>query len=111
MRRSIPFGDLVNVSTLTTLLQFQTWTNLDSLLVALVNLDTTNPVTLRVETSEDGIHPDDEYFEKVAPAGKQASIEIGPSARRTYWRVSAYTASPAYPTVAVKWKLTWCSTA
>jgi hypothetical protein len=99
----VPFGaSPTNVSTLTAMVPFTNWTAADALLFAIINLDSTNPVTMRVESSEDGIHPDVDFTEVVAPPGQQASIEVGPAPVRSYWRVSAYTQSPAYPTVPVK---------
>lgn len=94
-----------NVSTLTVLKAF---TNLGSayhtLLFCLQNTDNSNNVTLLVETSEDGVYPDTNVKWTIAcPAQKQASVEIGPGLLRRYWRVSAYSDSPGYATVAVKW--------
>lgn len=74
------------------------------LLFTLVNLDETNSVTMIIETSEDGTHPDAaNVWTLVAPPGKQVSYEHGPGQIRKYWRISAHTASPGYPTVNVQW--------
>jgi hypothetical protein len=94
-----------NVSTLTVLKAF---TNLGSsyhtLLFAIQNTDSTNNVNLLVETSEDGVYPDAAVrWTVVCPAQKQASVEVGPGILRRFWRVSAYTDSPGYATVACKW--------
>jgi hypothetical protein len=94
-----------NVSTLTVLKAF---TNLGStyhtLLFIIQNTDALNGVTFVVETSEDGVYPDQHVIWTIAcPASKQATVEVGPGLLRRYWRISAYSAGPGYPTVACKW--------
>ena len=95
------------VSVLTSLTVLKAFTNLgssyDTLLFVVVNLDVTNPCTLLVETSEDGVHPDANIvYTFSCPAGKQASLELGPGLIRRFWRVSS-TATGA--TVQVQWSV------
>ena len=94
-----------NVSTLTVLKAF---TNLGSdyhtLLFAVQNTHATETCYFTIETSEDGVYPDANVtWYLTCPAQKQASLEVGPGILRRYWRISANTTSPGYPTVAVKW--------
>lgn len=109
----VPFAATpTNVSTLTTLVPFTDWSTRDSILFALINLDSTNSVTLRLETSQDGTHPDGSAAQEVtAGPGQQASMEIGPRPVRRYWRLSAYTSSPSFPVVAVKFEVSAWSAA
>jgi len=95
----------VNVSTLTVV---KNWINLGStyhtLLFAVQNTHATESCFVTVETSEDGVYPDANVTWLITcPAQKQASLEVGPGILRRYWRISANTTSPGYPTVAVKW--------
>lgn len=54
--------------------------------------------------SEDGIYPDANVIWTLnCPPQKQASVEIGPGLLRRYWRLSANSAGPSYPTVATLW--------
>jgi hypothetical protein len=97
----------VNVSTLTVLKAF---TNLGSeyhvLLFAVVNESGTDPVTVIIETSEDGVHPDGvSVWTLEAEPDKQVSLEVGPGLLRQYWRISAHTEDPAYPTAPVRWAI------
>ena len=99
-----------NVSTLTVLKAF---TNLGSsyhtLLVAVQNTHATETAYVTVETSEDGVYPDaNVIWTLTCPAQKQASLELGPGILRRYWRISANTTSPGYPTVALKWCVRGC---
>jgi hypothetical protein len=94
-----------NVSTLTVLKAF---TNLGSyyhtLLFVVQNTDNTNTVTVTIETSEDGVYADQHVLWSLScPAQKQASLEVGPGLLRRYWRISANSQGPGYPTVALKW--------
>jgi hypothetical protein len=94
-----------NVSTLTVLKAF---TNLGStyhtLLFCLQNTDVSNSVTVTIETSEDGVYPDAAVLWTLnCPPQKQVSLEVGPGLLRRYWRLSANTAGPSYPTVAASW--------
>lgn len=93
------------VSTLTVLKAFTRLGNeYHTLLFVLVNLDVTNEVSMIVETSEDGVHADSvAVWTLNAAPGKQASFEIGPGQTRSYWRLSAQTESPSFPTVNVQW--------
>lgn len=96
----------INVDTLTVLKAFTALGGeYHTLLFTLVNLGA-DPVTFIVETSEDGTHADSvAVWTLTATAGKQASLEIGPGQIRKYWRISAHTTSPAYPTAAVQWAI------
>lgn len=102
----IDFGSPQNVSTLTTLETFTLFEGFKTLLFTVVNLDSSNSVTMILETSQDGIHPDDDktYLVSAGP-GKQASNEVGPCPLRRWWRISAQTQSPTFPIVAVKWQI------
>lgn len=96
----------VSVSTLTALKSFTALgQSYQSLVFALSNTDGTNPCTFIVETSEDGIYADSDGQQSVTvPAGTQGSFDVGLVTRR-YWRISAQTSSPTYPTVAVTWSI------
>lgn len=99
-------GD-IDVSTLTVLKAF---TNLGwdyhTLLFVMVNKSASDNVTMLVETSEDGVYPDGLVkWERVAAPLKQVSLELGPWIMRRYWRVSAYSDSPGFPTVPVSWSI------
>lgn len=95
----------VPVSTLTTLLAFtDLGAHHSALLFAVMNLSETESVNVKIDTSEDGVHPDDYRSHLiVAPPGMQASLEIGPILLRRYFRLAAYTTSPAFPTAYVQW--------
>lgn len=101
----IASGAAVNVSTLTPLVEWTSVTDFVKALFALQNTDGVNGVSLIVETSEDGVHPDAEFWRAIAPAGDQVSYEIGPKEMRKFYRMSAVTASPGFPTVAVNWQM------
>ena len=95
-----------SVSTLTVL---EAFTNRGSkyrgLLYTLINLDGSNTVDLILETSQDGTRPDSRIkWQETAAAGEQVSVEID-ATMRFYWRLSAQTASPGFPTVSVKWEI------
>jgi hypothetical protein len=109
-----PFGlpesinELAGTADVSTLTVLKAFTNLGSsyhtLLFCVQNTDAVNDVTLVVETSEDGVYPDASVVWVVScPAQKQATVECGPGILRRFWRVSAHSADPEYPVVAVKW--------
>jgi hypothetical protein len=104
LAETITDSTTTSVSTLTVL---KNWTDLggthNQLLFWLSNTDATNYVDLFIETSEDGVRPDIHVETVRVPAGKQGSKEIGPFQLRRYWRVSAQTVSPVFPTAVVKW--------
>lgn len=102
-----PLSSPVPVSTLTTLMAFEeVGRHYSMLLFAMVNLSLVDTVTFRVETSETGVHPD-EYrtYNIEAPPQKQASLELGPVLLRHFFRLSAFTTSPAFPTAFVQWMI------
>lgn len=92
------------VSTLTSLLGFASLSNYSALLLVMVNVDPTVPVTFVVDTSEDGEHPEPErtYTLEAGP-GEQVSVEVGVPNLRRYWRIAAHTKSPDFPDAMVKW--------
>jgi hypothetical protein len=95
----------VNVSVLTTLYPFtDVGTHHSSLLFAVVNLSATNTLHMVIDTSEDGTHPDgtNQIVVDVAP-GYQGSYEVGTLQIRKYFRLSAYTDSPAFPVASANW--------
>lgn len=94
-----------NVSTLAVLKAFANLgSNYHTLLFCVQNLDLANSVTVIIETSEDGIYPDAlVLWTLTCPAQKQVSLEVGPGLLRRFWRISAHTASPGFPTVPVTW--------
>jgi hypothetical protein len=101
---TIQSGAAVNVSTLTPLSSWIYMLDFVTGLFAVQNLDVTNNVTLIVETSQDGVHPDVVNFQATAPPGDQASYEVGPKFIRSYFRLSAVTDDP-FPTVSVNWQI------
>jgi hypothetical protein len=102
------FGDPEDVSSLTPLLPFYDFGgNTGQLLIALVNLDETNNVTLIVENSQDGEHVDIIPTELMIPPGKQGTVEVSANTMRKWWRISAHTDDPAFPIVQVKWQVLW----
>jgi hypothetical protein len=106
----IDFSAPVSVSVLTALLPFTSWPHTGGLLFAVVNLDAANPLTVILDRSEDGVSPDSDPVTgktqtATAPPLSQCSFEIGPNPLASYWRLSAHTASPGFPTVQVKWRV------
>jgi len=98
-------GVATNVSTLTPLTGWVSMVKFVKGLFALQNTDVTNEVSLIVETSEDAATPDAVFWRATAPAGEQVSYEIGPKDAHQYFRMSAVTDSPGFPTVAVNWQM------
>lgn len=106
----IPFGQAVDVSTLTVLLPWsQFGFDLQRLRFVTVNLGV-DLAQLIVETSEDGTHPDNDpnagagKTVMVQPGG-QSTVDIGPDqAERAWWRLSAQTLDP-FPTAQLKWQV------
>lgn len=109
-----PFGlpeainELAGTTDVSTLTVLKAFTNLGSyyhtLLFVVQNTDAVNTVTFTVETSEDGEYPDQHVLWTISCcAQKQASLEVGPGLLRRYWRISANSQGPDYPTVSVKW--------
>jgi hypothetical protein len=96
-----------NVSTLTVIKAFiPLGHEYHTLVFVVTNLDATNTVTMLVETTEDGTHPDAVAKWTVdIPALKQGSVELGPNVLRKYWRISANSPSPTFPTCAVTWEI------
>lgn len=94
-----PFGAAVNVTgSLTPLFAFANYSRYRNLLFTFVNTDATNSVTITVETSQDGTHPDINVYTYVLPAGKQCSLEVSPPKLRRYFRASGQTAGPTVAT-------------
>lgn len=113
---SRPYGlpeaitDLAGNVTVSTLTVLKAFTNLGStyhtLLFVLHNTSASSNTTMLVETSEDGTYADAHIkWTVTCPPGKQASVEVGPGILRRFWRLSAYSDSPSYPEVAVKWAI------
>jgi len=98
-------GTGVSVSTLTPLTGWLSVIDFVKVLFALQNTDVTNEVSLIVETSEDAATPDAVFWRATAPAGDQVSYQIGPKDVHTYFRMSAVTDSPGFPTVVVNWQM------
>lgn len=63
---------------------------LDSILLIVINTDSTNSLTCFFETSEDGVAVDTSivYSFTIGP-GQQATLEIGPDFVRTYYAITA----------------------
>lgn len=102
---SIALSAPVSVSTTTLLLPWQkTGTGPRTMLFYVINLDPTNQVTVTVDTSELPPYPDDDKATPlvIAPL-RQGSAEVGPFAMRAWFRVTAVTDGPSYPTVSVRW--------
>lgn len=101
-----PLSASTPVSTLTPLLAFKDFgQGYSTILFELVNNDGANAAYLDIESSTDGTTPDADLVERVAPASKGCSYAVGPDNIRRYWRVSAHSLSPGYPTVNVQWKI------
>jgi hypothetical protein len=98
-------GANVAVSTLTPLTGWINMLNFVTGLFAVQNLDLVNELQMIVETSQDAVHADVTTFLTTVPAGDQGSYEIGPKFIRTYFRLSAQTDSPGFPTVNVNWQV------
>ena len=100
-----PLSASTPVSTLTPLLAFEDLGKYyGSILLVVINLSLTDQVHMVVDTSEDGVHLDnDKQQDVVALPGCQASSEIGPHLVRRYFALSAYTDGPGYPTANVQW--------
>lgn len=92
------------VSTLTVLMPFtELAAELETLLFYVLNQSATETVTATLETSEDGVLADsDRTYTLTAPPSTQASQEVQ-LPLRTYWRLSASTASPTFNTASVRW--------
>lgn len=102
------FGTPVDVSVLTVLFPFGTFgERLQTISVYCVNLDSTNPVTFKLEGSETKTNPDPEKtYLKSAEPGQQVSFDLeGGAMMVTNWRLSAETPGPGFPTAQVKYKI------
>lgn len=100
----LPFGTAQNASTLTVLLPFtDVGSENQAIKVTLENEDASNTCDLIVEPSHNGVYPDSlrRQVVTVQPLS-EGSIEIH-DLMDTFVRVSAQTASPAFPVVSVKW--------
>jgi len=96
----------VSVSTLTALMDWTDLSGYPDIVPVLINDDATNNVNLIVETSDDpgGTKKPDIFQRTTAiPALKQGAEDI--TNHRKYWRISAQTDSPGFPTVSVRWAL------
>lgn len=102
---TVTSGSGVSVSTLTPLTSWVSVVNFVKVLFALQNTDVMNEVSLIVETSEDGATPDAVFWRATAPAGEQVSYEVGPKDVHQFFRMSAVTDSPGFPTVSVNWQM------
>jgi hypothetical protein len=100
---NIPYGTPVSVSTLAVLMPWQSLGGLRRVLFAVANLSSTETVTLVADTSEDKLYVDALGQVITIPPLSQGSLELGPDALRTFWRLSASTQGPAYDAALVKW--------
>jgi hypothetical protein len=100
----LPFGAAQNASTLTVLLPFtDVGSENQAIKVTLENEDLTNTCDLIVEPSHNGTFPDALRRQVVTVQPQsEGSIEIH-DLMDTFVRVSAQTASPAFPVVSLKW--------
>lgn len=103
----IPYGAAQNVSTLTTLLPF---TDIGSenqfATIFLDNQDATNTVDLIVDVSHGGAHANSFRQQRITISPlDEGSIDLEAPNTFTFVRVSAQTASPAFPTVGIKWAI------
>lgn len=102
----VDFAEPIPVSTLRTLVEYTEWDDHDLLLFAVINMSEADPVTVLIDTSEDGVADDqDSHAELAIQPGKQGSLEIGPLQTRRFFRLTAHTAEPDYPTALVKWTI------
>jgi hypothetical protein len=110
---SIPFNVLEpvqpTVSTLTVLYPYTELSALyptidfDSILMAVINLDETNPVDVTFWTSEDGVHPDGSFtYSYTIDPQTQQSLEIDNLTPRAFFSISASSQGPGYPPVIVQ---------
>lgn len=87
------------------------WINggdLYQILFYVANLDLTQSVTMVIETSETGSHPDINAPSIVVPPGRQGSLEIGPAQLRRWWRLLASSESPGFTPASVIWGVRGC---
>jgi hypothetical protein len=99
-----------SISTLTPLLDWFTCEHGHRMFVVLINDDGSNNANLIVETSEDpsvSKKVDAMVFNSPCLPSAQTSIEIDNPSARKYYRVSAQTDSPGFPTVNIRWQVTW----
>ena len=99
-----------SISTLTPLLDWFTCEFGHRMLVVMINDDGSNNSNLIVETSEDpdaSKKVDSMFWTQACAANQQISIEINNPSARKYYRVSAQTDSPGFPTVSIRWQLSW----
>lgn len=103
-RRIIVPTTITNVSVLTALLAYSNLGQAYSaLLFALVN-NGASPVTLFIDTSEDGAAIDAAAQQTLTAApGQQCSLEVGPEQMRSFFRLTAQTVGPAWPVSACSW--------
>lgn len=96
-----------NVSTLTAVLAFERLPKpFNNLYITMDNTDGVNTVWLRVEQSSDGVYVDiDSPPELEITASKSGTIVIPRANFRSYYRISAYTLTPGFPTVSIKWRV------
>lgn len=99
------YGTPVNVDALTVLLAYTDFgSDFADLCVLLDNTDPTIPVYLRVEPSHGGTRPmDSARTERSIAASSEDFVHIAYPNPFTFLRISAYTQTPAFPTVAVRW--------
>lgn len=94
----------INVSTRTQLMAFTNLLNsYTKLMIGVLNLSTTDPVTVIIETSENGVNEDVGEIQLIAPPEQSAMIEVNDSLKK-FWAIYAQTDSP-FPTASVKWFL------
>lgn len=101
-------GAALPVSVLTLLLTFTDYSLYRAILFTVVNLDLTSVVTALLETSEDGVHPDDGFDQLITlevNPGMQRSWQVGGDKLRKFYRLSAHTLSPGYPAATVKFRV------
>lgn len=108
LKTLIPFAAPTQVSTLTVLLDPTDFAGeLVGLLLEVVNLDPTNPVTVKLEPIPDLVHPDPVKTSTLTIApGTSGSTELQPMILRQAFTITAQTAGPSYPVVEVQWQLT-----
>lgn len=92
-----------NISTLTPILGFRDLSGY-SMLTFEGWTDSTDEITFIIEKSPDGVHADVAAQTTVITQGTAGSIDV-PSNLGVFWRLSAHTDSPGFPTSVLNWKL------
>jgi len=97
---------VVQVGALTPLSDWIDCSSYAAVRFALINQSPDYPVTFFLETSEDQVRIDEtETMSETTPANGMRSIKAADDQLHTFFRLSAQTSGPGWPTANVRWLL------